>query len=76
MALLETTPSPSREQMFDAMSGNLCRCGAYEGIVDAVTEAAGVSPRLIKTEAVVEGRVEERWTLVEDDVTTPEYDDV
>jgi xanthine dehydrogenase YagR molybdenum-binding subunit len=33
-----------------------------------------VSPRLIKTEAVVEGRVEERWTLVEDD-ETPEYDD-
>ena len=33
-----------------------------------------VSPRLIKTEAVVEGRVEERWTLVEDDAT-PEYDD-
>jgi xanthine dehydrogenase YagR molybdenum-binding subunit len=33
-----------------------------------------MSPRLIKTEAVVEGRVEERWTLVEDDAT-PEYDD-
>ena len=41
LALLETTPSPSREQIVDAMSGNLCRCGAYEGIVDAVTEAAG-----------------------------------
>ena len=40
LALLETTPSPSREQIVDAMSGNLCRCGAYEGIVDAVTEAA------------------------------------
>ena len=41
LALLETTSSPSREQIVDAMSGNLCRCGAYEGIVDAVTEAAG-----------------------------------
>jgi aerobic-type carbon monoxide dehydrogenase small subunit (CoxS/CutS family) len=41
LALLETTPSPSREQIVDAMSGNLCRCGAYEGIADAVTEAAG-----------------------------------
>src|SRR6476620_2900738 len=41
LALLETTPSPSREQIVDAMSGNLCRCGAYEGIVDAVTAAAG-----------------------------------
>src|SRR3954449_10180118 len=28
LALLETTPSPSREQIVDAMSGNLCRCGA------------------------------------------------
>ena len=41
LALLETTPSPSREQIVDAMSGNLCRCGAYEGILQAVTEAAG-----------------------------------
>ena len=30
-------------------------------------------PRLVRTEAVVEGRVEERWTLVEDD-QTPEYE--
>jgi xanthine dehydrogenase YagT iron-sulfur-binding subunit len=40
LALLERTPSPSRDEIVDAMSGNLCRCGAYEGIVDAVTEAA------------------------------------
>jgi aerobic-type carbon monoxide dehydrogenase small subunit (CoxS/CutS family) len=40
LGLLERTPSPSREQIIDAMSGNLCRCGAYEGIVDAVTQAA------------------------------------
>jgi aerobic-type carbon monoxide dehydrogenase small subunit (CoxS/CutS family) len=40
LGLLEQTPSPTREQIIDAMSGNLCRCGAYEGIVDAVTEAA------------------------------------
>jgi CO/xanthine dehydrogenase Mo-binding subunit len=32
-----------------------------------------VTPRLVRTEAVVEGRVEQRWTLVEDD-DTPEYD--
>jgi xanthine dehydrogenase YagT iron-sulfur-binding subunit len=25
----------------EAMSGNLCRCGAYTNIVDAVREAAG-----------------------------------
>ena len=32
-----------------------------------------MTPRLVRTEAVVEGRVEQRWTLVEDD-DTPEYD--
>jgi xanthine dehydrogenase YagT iron-sulfur-binding subunit len=41
LALLERTPSPTREEIVDGMSGNLCRCGAYEGILAAVTEAAG-----------------------------------
>jgi xanthine dehydrogenase YagT iron-sulfur-binding subunit len=41
LALLEHTPDPSREEIVAAMSGNLCRCGAYEGIVEAVQLAAG-----------------------------------
>src|SRR6185436_3600886 len=28
-ALLERVPTPSREQIHEAMAGNLCRCGAY-----------------------------------------------
>jgi aerobic-type carbon monoxide dehydrogenase small subunit (CoxS/CutS family) len=40
LALLERTPSPSRDEIVAAMSGNLCRCGAYEGIVEAVQLAA------------------------------------
>ena len=28
----------SRTEMRERMSGNLCRCGAYNGIVDAITE--------------------------------------
>jgi aerobic-type carbon monoxide dehydrogenase small subunit (CoxS/CutS family) len=40
LALLERTPHPGREQIVRAMSGNLCRCGAYEGIVEAVEMAA------------------------------------
>jgi xanthine dehydrogenase YagT iron-sulfur-binding subunit len=28
----------------ERMSGNLCRCGAYNGIADAIREAAGVAP--------------------------------
>jgi len=40
VALLEHEPAPSRERIVQAMSGNLCRCGAYEGIVHAVARAA------------------------------------
>jgi len=39
-ALLERTPSPSRDEIRVAMAGNLCRCGAYEGIEQAVAAAA------------------------------------
>jgi xanthine dehydrogenase YagT iron-sulfur-binding subunit len=40
LALLERTPAPTRDQIVEAMSGNLCRCGAYEGIAAAVERAA------------------------------------
>jgi len=40
-ALLERVPSPTREQIHEAMSGNLCRCGAYPKIERAILRAAG-----------------------------------
>ena len=40
VALLERTPRPSRAEIRTAMAGNLCRCGAYEGIEQAVAAAA------------------------------------
>ena len=39
-ALLDETPSPSREQIVDALSGNLCRCTGYVKIFEAVELAA------------------------------------
>jgi aerobic-type carbon monoxide dehydrogenase small subunit (CoxS/CutS family) len=39
-ALLAATPRPTSEQVRLAMSGNLCRCGAYPGIERAVLRAA------------------------------------
>ncbi|MEM1421328.1 MAG: (2Fe-2S)-binding protein [Pseudomonadota bacterium] len=39
-ALLEENPRPSREEIIDAMSSNLCRCGTYVRIVKAVERAA------------------------------------
>ncbi len=38
--LLRRNPEPSREQVREAMAGNLCRCGTYEHIFNAVAEAA------------------------------------
>jgi carbon-monoxide dehydrogenase small subunit len=38
--LLDRDPHPTREAALEAMSGNLCRCGGYARIVDAVLVAA------------------------------------
>jgi aerobic-type carbon monoxide dehydrogenase small subunit (CoxS/CutS family) len=38
--LLEESASPSRDEIRVAMSGNLCRCGSYVKIVEAIEEAA------------------------------------
>jgi len=40
-ALLERVSSPSREEIHAAMSGNLCRCGAYPKIERAILRVAG-----------------------------------
>jgi carbon-monoxide dehydrogenase small subunit len=42
-AFLESTPDPSDEQVRDALSGNLCRCTGYQGILKAVRQAATTS---------------------------------
>ena len=39
-ALLRQTPKPTDEQITDAMSGNICRCGAYLRIRAAIKSAA------------------------------------
>ena len=40
--LLNTTPHPTADEVRIAISGNLCRCTGYEGIVAAALEAAEV----------------------------------
>jgi aerobic-type carbon monoxide dehydrogenase small subunit (CoxS/CutS family) len=40
-ALLFTSPRPTDQQIDDAMSGNLCRCGTYQRIRAAIHRAAG-----------------------------------
>ena len=38
--LLKRTPNPSENAVRDGLSGNLCRCTGYQGIVRAVLKAA------------------------------------
>jgi aerobic-type carbon monoxide dehydrogenase small subunit (CoxS/CutS family) len=40
VALLKHNPNPTETEVLEGMSGNLCRCGAYRGIVRAVLSAA------------------------------------
>lgn len=42
VALLETNPKPSDEDINTAMSGNICRCGMYSRIKAAIKQVAGV----------------------------------
>jgi isoquinoline 1-oxidoreductase alpha subunit len=39
-ALLKAKPAPSDKDIDDAMAGNLCRCGCYQRISEAVRAAA------------------------------------
>jgi isoquinoline 1-oxidoreductase alpha subunit len=38
-ALLNSNPTPTRQQIIDGMDGNLCRCGTYPRIVRAIERA-------------------------------------
>jgi aerobic carbon-monoxide dehydrogenase small subunit len=39
-ALLDRTPRPSREEIIEAIAGNLCRCTGYEPIIAAILDVA------------------------------------
>ncbi len=39
-ALLDRNPKPSREEIIEALSGNLCRCTGYKSIIKAVERAS------------------------------------
>ena len=39
-ALLDRNPRPTREDVVEAISGNLCRCTGYEPIIDAILATA------------------------------------
>ena len=40
-ALLNKNSKPSRDDIVTAMNGNICRCGTYQRIIDAIQLASG-----------------------------------
>ena len=42
--LIEHNPHPTREQVREALAGNLCRCTGYQKIIDAVYAAGPLNP--------------------------------
>jgi len=51
-ALLEKTPQPNEKQIKDAMAGNICRCGCYQRIYEAIADVSdGAKNSDVKEEA-------------------------
>ena len=48
-ALLDATPEPSDDEILRAVTGNLCRCGAYLNILKAGRLAAGLQQQRAQT---------------------------
>jgi carbon-monoxide dehydrogenase small subunit len=42
--LLERNPAPTADDIREALSGNLCRCTGYGGILRALTALVGEVP--------------------------------
>jgi carbon-monoxide dehydrogenase small subunit len=40
LAFLKDHPAPTRQEVREAISGNICRCTGYQPIVDAILQAA------------------------------------
>jgi aerobic-type carbon monoxide dehydrogenase small subunit (CoxS/CutS family) len=48
VALLEKTPRPGRDEIVSSMDGNICRCGTYQRIIDAIQVASGTAKEVSK----------------------------
>lgn len=42
-AYLQDHPDPTDDELREALSGNLCRCTGYQGIINAARQAAGLT---------------------------------
>ena len=51
IGLMTEGHATTREEIREAMSGNLCRCGAYPNIIDAIEEVMGSDATVVVREA-------------------------
>jgi aerobic-type carbon monoxide dehydrogenase small subunit (CoxS/CutS family) len=47
-ALLTRTPRPSRDEIVSGLNGNICRCGTYQRIINAIEIASGTAKEVSK----------------------------
>jgi aerobic-type carbon monoxide dehydrogenase small subunit (CoxS/CutS family) len=47
-ALLSKNPRPTRDEIITGMNGNICRCGTYQRIIDAIQIASGPAKEVSK----------------------------
>ena len=59
VALLKNTPEPSVEQIESAMAGNICRCGTYVRIRQAIQQAAQIPVNNIPLNTAAESKIEQ-----------------
>jgi len=67
VALLARDPEPDEDAVRDALSGNVCRCGGYPRILQAVREAAGRADEPANLDPTEDGPTAEAgdlWTVV------------
>lgn len=53
---LTATIEPTEQEIRERMSGNICRCGAYPNIVEAITEVAGAITEVASANRRIAGR--------------------
>jgi aerobic-type carbon monoxide dehydrogenase small subunit (CoxS/CutS family) len=47
-ALLAKNPRPNRDEIITGMNGNICRCGTYQRIIDAIQIASVTAKEVSK----------------------------
>ena len=58
-SLLNENPTPDDQQIAAGMTGNICRCGCYQRIHDAVSSAAGQSAEKVASTTPAASRLQE-----------------